>query len=125
MIRVKRLLKSFRYAFKGIARVFREEQNIKIQTTVGLAVIFFAAICQVTRFEWLVLIIVITVVILMEILNSAVERVTDLLKPRLDIYVKEIKDIMAAAVMFSSISAVIIGIIIFAPRLIRLADLSG
>jgi diacylglycerol kinase len=117
MIRIKRLLKSFRYAFKGLARVFREEQNIKIQSFAGILVVLVGLFFGVSRADWLILIITISVVILMEILNSAVERVTDLLKPRLDIYVKEIKDIMAAAVMFASLSSVVIGLIIFWPYL--------
>ena len=57
-------------------------------------------------------------VILMEIVNSAVERVTDVLKPRINGYVKEIKDIMAAAVMLASLVALIIGVIIFWPYFI-------
>jgi diacylglycerol kinase len=54
----------------------------------------------------------------MEILNSAVERVADALKPRIDNYVKEIKDIMAAGVMLASIMSIIAGIFIFLPYLI-------
>ena len=56
----------------------------------------------------------------MELVNSAVERVTDVLKPRINTYVKEIKDIMAAAVMLSSFTAIIIGLIIFIPYLLNL-----
>jgi len=118
MINIKRLFKSFRYAVKGIIKVFQEEQNLKIQISAGSIVVILATVCGVSRADWLILIITISIVILMEILNSAVERVTDLLKPRLDIYVKEIKDIMAAAVMFASLAAVIIGTIIFWPYLL-------
>jgi diacylglycerol kinase len=57
---------------------------------------------------------------LMELANSAVERVADILKPRIHDYVKEIKDIMAAAVFLASMSAVVIGLIIFLPYLFRL-----
>jgi len=62
---------------------------------------------------------VIGLVILMEIINSAIERITDVLKPRLDNYVKEIKDIMAAAVMLASVIAIIVGLIIFIPYFIN------
>ncbi len=57
---------------------------------------------------------------MLEITNSAVERITDVLKPRINGYVKEIKDIMAAGVMMASIIAVVIGIFIFWPYLIKL-----
>lgn len=120
MLKFKRLIKSFTYAFKGLFKVFKEEQNLQIQTIFGIVVVIFAIIFQITGIEWLILLITINIVILMEILNSAVERVTDVLKPRIDNYVKEIKDIMAAAVMIASIAAVIIGLIIFIPHLSRL-----
>jgi diacylglycerol kinase len=54
-------------------------------------------------------------VIIAELVNSAVERITDVLKPRINGYVKEIKDIMAAAVFVSALIAVIVGLIIFVP----------
>jgi diacylglycerol kinase len=84
---------------------------------VALLTVTFGLILKINRTEWLFLIFAITLVILMEIVNSAVERVSDVLKPRINTYVMEIKDIMAAAVMLASISAVIIGLIIFLPHL--------
>lgn len=119
MIRIKRLFKSFTYAFRGLYKTFREEQNIKIQSFFALLVVLLASYFQIQPIEWCILILVISLVILMEIVNSAVERVTDVLKPRINSYVKEIKDIMAAAVMLASIMAVIIGSVIFVPYLMR------
>ena len=115
MIRFRRLFKSFQYAMRGLIKTFREEQNIRVQILAGVVVLFFAWFFIITKIEWILLIILIGLVLLMEILNSAVERVTDMLKPRINTYVKEIKDIMAAAVMLSSLIAVIIGMIIFIP----------
>jgi len=115
MIRVKRLLKSFVYAFRGLFKTFKEEQNLQIQSFIGFIVIVTAYIFKVTAIEWSILLFAICLVILMEVVNSAVERVTDVLKPRINEYVKEIKDVMAAAVMLSSLLAFIIGIIIFWP----------
>jgi diacylglycerol kinase len=115
MIRISRLFKSFAYACRGLFKVLREEQNLQIQAGVAFLVVALSLYFQISRLEWALLIFTITVVILMEIANSAVERVTDVLKPRMDNYVKEIKDIMAAAVMLSSIAAVIVGLIVFWP----------
>lgn len=119
MIRIKRLSKSFIYAFRGLIKTFREEQNLKIQFIAGMLVIIFGWYFKIKSFEWIALILVIGLVILMEIINSAVERITDVLKPRINNYVKEIKDIMAAAVMLSSFIAIIIGIIIFFPYFLK------
>lgn len=117
MIKIKRLLKSFKYAARGLFKTFKEEQNLQVQTTLALIVILMGWYFEIERLEWCFLLVVIGVVILMEIANSAVERITDVLKPRINTYVKEIKDIMAAAVMLASILAVIMGLIIFWPYL--------
>ena len=117
MIKIKRLYKSFIYAFRGLGKTLKEEQNLQIQSIVGLVVIILGWYFRIEVEEWLILIVVIGLVILMELVNSAVERITDVLKPRLDSYVKEIKDIMAAAVMLASVIAVTVGLIIFLPYL--------
>lgn len=120
MLRIKRLIKSFIYAFRGLFRVFREEQNLAVQSTAAFVVIIAGWFFHVSRLEWALLFMSILVVILMEIVNSAIERVTDILKPRIHDYVKEIKDIMAAAVMLASIFAVIIGLIVFLPKVLEI-----
>ncbi len=117
MINASRLLKSFGYAIKGLLKTFREEQNLKIQTFAGLAVLAAGFYFSISMIEWCVLILAVCFVLTAEIANSAVERITDVLKPRINYYVKEIKDIMAAAVLLSSISALIICLIIFLPRI--------
>jgi len=115
MIRIGRLLKSYSYAVKGLFKTFREEQNLKIQTFVGLVVLIFGIFFRISRIEWAILTLVVCLVLTAEITNSAVERITDVLKPRINTYVKEIKDIMAAVVLLSSIAAIIVGVIIFYP----------
>ncbi|OGF27811.1 hypothetical protein A2331_06925 [Candidatus Falkowbacteria bacterium RIFOXYB2_FULL_34_18] len=108
-------MKSFQYAFRGLLKIFNEEQNLKVHLLITLAVLIFGFIFHVSRFDWIILILIISLVFLMEIINSAVERVSDALKPRIDNYVKEIKDISAAAVMFASIIAILVGVLIFYP----------
>lgn len=120
MIKIKRLFSSFHYAFKGLFKTIKEEQNLQIQTFFLLVVIILGFLLNIAKIEWCILLIVGFVVILMEIANSAIERVTDVLKPRINTYVKEIKDIMAAAVMMSSILAVVVGIIIIWPYIKKL-----
>ncbi|MCK5416311.1 diacylglycerol kinase family protein [Candidatus Parcubacteria bacterium] len=115
MIKFKRLLKSFKYAFRGLYKVLREEQNLRVQFFIAFIILLFAWYFHINSVELALLIFVISLVILMEIINSAVERISDILKPRINNYVKEIKDIMAAAVMFASVTAIVVGIIIFFP----------
>src|SRR3990167_6269503 len=115
MIRLNRLFKSYGYALKGLIKTFREEQNLKIQTLASLMVLILGLYFNISRLEWAILILVICLVLIAEITNSAVERITDVLKPRINTYVKEIKDIMAAAVLLSSIAAMAVGLLIFLP----------
>ena len=119
MIKIKRLFKSFKYALRGFIKTLKEEQNLKVQSIAGLLVLIMAWYFNVSRIEWVLLILVIGLVVLMEIANSAVERIADVLKPRINTYVKEIKDITAAAVLLSSIIAVIVGLIIFWPYIFK------
>lgn len=119
MIKIGRLLKSFLYAWRGLFKIFKEEQNLRIQLVAAVLAAAAGFFLRISRIEWLVLAIVIAMVILMEIVNSVVERVADVLKPRIDHYAKEIKDIAAAAVMVASIAAAVAGAIIFYPYLFR------
>jgi diacylglycerol kinase len=117
MFKLNRLSKSFRYASRGLVKTFREEQNLQVQTGVAAAVTIAGFLLGLDRTEWMFVVSMIVLVLLMEIANSAVERVVDALKPRIDTYVKEIKDIMAAAVMVASAGAVLVGLLVFWPHI--------
>jgi undecaprenol kinase len=114
-----RLFKSFTYAFRGLFKIFREEQNLQVQSITAIITIALGFAFQIKPIEWCVILICIALVILMETINSAVERMADVLKPRIHAYVKEMKDIMAAAVMLSSLLAIAVGLIIFVPYFIE------
>jgi diacylglycerol kinase len=118
MLNPKRLLKSFQYSLKGLFKTFREESNLRIQTIIGIIIVVAGCLLKIQIWEWVAIIFVIGLVIITELINSAVERITDVLKPRINGYVKEIKDIMAAAVFVSALVAVIIGLIIFLPYIL-------
>lgn len=117
-LNVRRLIKSFRFALLGLARAFREEQNFRIQVVAALAVLVLIVVLPVTPLETAVLILVVTGVLVIELVNTIIEAVVDLLKPRLDHHVVIVKDLMAAAVFLSSLGAVLIGLIILLPYLL-------
>ena len=117
MLRIKRLFKSFKYAINGLIKIFKEEQNLRIQFFLGFLVLSLSWFFKIEKIELLLLIISIGLVLLMETINSAIERVADVLKPRINDYIKEIKDITAAAVMIASIISLIIGFVIFWPHI--------
>jgi diacylglycerol kinase len=124
MIKLGRLMRSFVYAFKGLKKTFKEEQNIRIQTFFGVAILILAFFLKITRIELSIIIFLVVMVILMELANSAVERIADVLKPRINSYIKEIKDIMAAAVLLASLMSIVIGALIFGPYILEIIGFS-
>ena len=106
------------YAVSGLKYAFKNEINIRIQFIIALLVIVFGFILSVSLVEWALLILMIGFVITAEILNTAVETMLDFLVPEWNHHVGVIKDLTAGAVLVTSIVAVIIGIIIFLPKLL-------
>ncbi len=111
------ILKSFHVAIRGIILVWREERSFQIQTAVAALVIFLMLIAPLKSWERIILLLIIALVLILEILNTIVERFVDMVKPRLNSYVGVIKDMMAGAVLVMSFVAAIIGLIIFIPHL--------
>ncbi len=111
----KTFLRSCRYAMKGLRLAFRHEQNFRLQTLVALLVVALMLAVGVTTQQAIVLMTAIFGVLVLELLNTVVERFIDLLKPRLHYFVEVIKDLMAAAVLLASLGAAIIGFLIFLP----------
>ena len=119
MFSIKRLAKSFRDALRGLAFVFKSEQNFRIQILIAVIIMAAAAFFPLKAWEIILLMLLILLVLLVEILNTAIEYFNDLLKPRLHHYVFIIKDIMAGAVLLTSVVALMIGIIIFLPYFVN------
>jgi diacylglycerol kinase len=114
---LRRLLKSFSDAARGLRYVFKSEQNFRIQALLGVLVLIAAVYFPLRNWEVILLILLILLVLLVEILNTAFEYFSDLLKPRLHHYVHVVKDIMAGAAMLTSAVALMVGVIIFYPYL--------
>ncbi len=108
---------SFYYAIVGIASVFKNERNMKIHFSAALAVIFFACVADVTRFEWAVLVITIFMVLIAEAINTAIEKTVDLVTDTYHPLAEKAKNTAAGAVLLSAVNAVIIALIILLPYL--------
>lgn len=113
----KKFKHSFINALRGLHYTISHEPNFRIQLVAAFLVIVAGLAFSISRTEWLVIFLVISSVFVLELLNSAVEILVDLVKPRLHEYVRLIKDITAAAVLLASIIAAIIGLMIFVPYL--------
>lgn len=116
---IKQFFLSMTYALRGITYVWRYEQNFRIQCMIGIFVFAMTFVFRLRRSEMIVILLLILLVLLLELLNSAVEKLADVLKPRLSEQIEITKDIMAATVLLSSIGSFIIGLIIFLPHVVE------
>ncbi len=117
---IKKFLKSLRHAIDGLSYAATHEKNFRIEIVVAVLVVFFIFIFKVKGWEAIVLILMIMWVLIAELINTVLERIVDILKPRIHPYAHLIKDLMAGAVLISAVVAIIVGIIIFYPYCSRL-----
>lgn len=110
----------FKYAFNGLLVIIKEERNFKIHILSAIAVIVLSIILQINTYEWIVIMMTIHIVLLMELINSVIERLIDYLRPEIHPKAKKIKDIGAAIVLTSVFMSIVVGLIIFLPKLLNL-----
>lgn len=114
---MKKLLKSFKYAFEGIFTGIKEEQNMKVHITIMILVIISGIMLKISKIEWIICIILFGLVISMELINTAIENTVDLITKEKKEKAKIAKDVAAGAVLVSAIASAIIGLIIFVPKI--------
>jgi diacylglycerol kinase len=114
---MSKLQHSFGYAIKGILVAFKEQRNLKVHTAIAIIVIVAGFYFSVQSWEWVVLLLCIGIVISLELMNSAIENLVDLVTQERKPLAGKVKDIAAGAVLVVSIAALIIGVIIFLPHL--------
>lgn len=111
-------LKSFTYASKGILHAVKSEPSLRIHLIAACVVIAFGLIVKITIVEWLFIIFAIGFVLSAELFNSSVESFVDLVQPEQHKFAGQAKDMAAGAVLISVICAILIGCIIFLPKLL-------
>lgn len=113
----KKLINSFRYAIEGFISSFKTERNMKIHILAMIIVIALGLYIKLSLIEWCIISIIISLVIASELFNTAIETIVDMISPEKNPKAKLTKDISAAAVLALAIGAIVIGIIIFLPKL--------
>ncbi|MBI9037325.1 MAG: diacylglycerol kinase family protein [Bacteroidales bacterium] len=114
---IKSRIKSFDYAFQGILFFIKTQHNARIHLLMAIVVVVFGFIYELCITEWCLIIFAIGMVFSTEIINTALEYVSDLVSPEKNLKVKRIKDLAAGGVLISAITAAIIGLIIFIPKI--------
>lgn len=113
-------LKSFTYAFHGLRILLQEEHNARIHVFVALCVVVAGFIFNISTMEWVAVLLSIGLVISLETINSSIEHIADFISPDKHKKIKAIKDLAAAGVLISAITALIIGLLIFIPKILVL-----
>ncbi len=108
--------RSFRYAWQGIIASFHSEANLKIHLTIASLVIICGFLFHISIQEWLICLLSFGLVISMELMNTVVETLVDLISPEQHPLAGKAKDIAAGAVLVSAVFAAIAGLIIFIPK---------
>ncbi|RTY94501.1 diacylglycerol kinase family protein [Flavobacterium sp. GSP27] len=109
-------LKSVTYAFKGALKLIRTEHSIMIQVSIAILLTIAGFYFSITKTEWLFQTLAIGLILSIEGLNTAVEKVADFIHPNYNEKIGFIKDIAAGAVFFAALTAITIGLIIYTPK---------
>lgn len=107
----------FKHAWNGLKTVFRLERNFRLHLILGVLAIMTSAILRIALAEWVIVFLVIGFVLAAEMVNSAIEHMMDYLNPSFHPAIKIIKDMSAGAVLIAALTAVIVGLFIFVPKL--------
>jgi diacylglycerol kinase (ATP) len=110
-------LKSIGFAIKGAIKLITTEHSIMLQSSLAVIIIIAGFYFGINRYEWMFQILAIGLVLGIEGLNTAVEKIADFVHPDFDERIGFIKDIAAGAVFFAALTAITIGCIIYFPYL--------
>lgn len=114
---LKKLIRSFGYAFKGIGYATTTQLNFRVHLVAALAATSLGIGLHISTNEWVWIILCITLVLVAEMFNTAIEFLTDLVSPGYHPKAGHVKDIAAGAVLLCAIFALITGVIIFGPKI--------
>ena len=115
-------LRSFAFATNGLRILIATEHNAQIHLVAAAVVTLAGLLFGISAHEWIALVFAIGIVIALECVNSAIERIADFISPERHESIKAIKDLSAAAVLIGAMAAAAVGIIIFAPRIMALCS---
>ena len=120
MINFSKLKQSFVYAFRGLRHAFVYHQNLRIHSVLACLAIVFGVLLRISFCEWVAVLLMIFLVLAAEMINTAFEEMTNLLKCEHDRRCEIAKDVSAGMVLLAAIFAVIVAAVVFLPKIIQL-----
>lgn len=118
MINTKKLLKSFDFAFQGVKHAIQSDQNFMVHFSIAILVLVAGIYLNVTRLEMALLLLAILLVIATEMINTAIEKMVDLITREHRLEAKIAKDVSSGMVLLTALGASLLGIFIFVPYII-------
>lgn len=115
---LKKTLKSFKYAFRGVGALAQSENNFKVHVFSVVLVIISSFTLRINKREWLIVIMLIGFVLTAEAFNTAIEKICDFIHPEYHDRIGEIKDLAAAGVLIAAMVAFVVGLLIFVPKIL-------
>ena len=110
---------SFKYAAAGIGDAIKSEPNFRVHIIIGIVAIILASILQFRGVEWAVLFLTEAFVIAMELINTVLEEIVDIISPEKKEKARIAKDVSAAFVLMSAFAAIAVGIVLFLPKIFQ------
>ncbi|MGL5978774.1 MAG: diacylglycerol kinase [Erysipelotrichaceae bacterium] len=115
--RIKKFFKRFQYAFEGLYAGLKYDKSIRMQFLIGCCVLLFGVWIKFSIQEWMWIFVLVFFVIIIELLNSALEQLVNLVSPQYSAQAKVIKDLGAAAVFMAALLALIVGLLLVGGKL--------
>ena len=109
--------RSFQYASEGLLDLFKHQANARLHLAISVLVLIAAIVFDLSALEWIALILLIGMVFMAELFNTAIEYLADQVSTEYSVLIKRSKDVAAAAVLMAAIVAVVVGGIIFIPKI--------
>ena len=116
----KRFLKSFKYSLDGLKYAYKNEQSMLVHLIVTIIAITLGILFKISNFEWIITIFLLSVTASLELLNTAIEAVCDMVTLKYNKLAKVAKDTASASVFFTSMLGAVSGLIIYVPKFIEL-----
>lgn len=117
---VKNRIKSFSHALNGIIALLKKEHNARIHLVAAISATILGIVLKINTTEWISIVIVIGLVILTELFNTTIERLADLVEPNRNDLIRQVKDYSAGAVLIAAIVSLVVGGLIFIPKILDL-----
>ncbi|OGM06028.1 hypothetical protein A2125_00755 [Candidatus Woesebacteria bacterium GWB1_43_5] len=112
------LLGSFKYAARGLKDAVKQESNLKVHLVIALAACISALFFKFNPLEWAILVLTVSMVFLLELINTTLETLVDIVSPEINEKSRIAKDVSAAGVLLAAIASIIIGVFLFLPKIL-------